>query len=243
MVWIGNKGLCGQPLNECIIPKKPAPAATTPNIPTSKTKGESADKKPSPKNIIVVAIVLAVAIAAIIAAAFILLRRRKQTPDSIEAPPPSKVQKKKESNQGQAGSSSEHLVNGKKKVEIAAPKLCFIREDGKRFDLHDLLKASAEILGSGCFGLSYKAALSSGIVVVVKRFKQMNSVGKEEFHEHMRRLGRLSHPNLLPLVAYYYRKEEKLMVTDHIAKGSLAAYLHGMLIIYFLTIMNSKYNI
>jgi hypothetical protein len=67
-------------------------------------------------------------------------------------------------------------------------------------------------------------------MMVVKRFKQMNNVGKEEFQEHMRRLGRLKHSNLLPLVAYYYRKEEKLLITDFVEKGSLAVHLHGMLL-------------
>jgi hypothetical protein len=56
----------------------------------------------------------------------------------------------------------------------------------------------------------------------------MNNVGREEFQEHMRRLGRLKHSNLLPLVAYYYRKEEKLLITDFVEKGSLAVHLHGM---------------
>lgn len=106
-------------------------------------------------------------------------------------------------------------------------RLSFVREDRERFDLQDLLKASAEILGSGCFGSSYKAALTSGTVMVVKRYRQMNNVGREEFQEHMRRLGRLDHPNLLPLVAYYYRKEEKLLVADYIKKGSLAVQLHS----------------
>ncbi|VAI86000.1 unnamed protein product [Triticum turgidum subsp. durum] len=43
----------------------------------------------------------------------------------------------------------------------------------------------------------------------------------------MRRLGRLSHPNLLPLVAYYYRKEEKLLMHDYVQNKSLAHLLHG----------------
>lgn len=114
---------------------------------------------------------------------------------------------------------------GSKKPEI---KLSFVRDDVERFDLHDLLRASAEILGSGCFGSSYKASLSTGAMMVVKRFKQMNNVGREEFQEHMRRLGRLRHPNLLPLVAYYYRKEEKLLVHEFVPKRSLAVNLHGM---------------
>lgn len=115
-------------------------------------------------------------------------------------------------------------------------KLTFVRDDRERFDLPDLLKASAEVLGSGCFGSSYKATLNNGSTVVVKRFKQMNNVGREEFQEHMRRLGRLSHPNLLPLVAYYYRKEEKLFINDPVERGSLAVLLHGTYVVSSLSI-------
>ncbi|XP_022979552.1 pollen receptor-like kinase 4 [Cucurbita maxima] len=105
-------------------------------------------------------------------------------------------------------------------------KLLFVRDDREKFDLQDLLRASAEILGSGSFGSSYKATILCN-AVVVKRYKHMNNVGREEFHEHMRRLGRLTHPNLLPLVAYYYRKEEKLLISDFVDEGSLASHLHG----------------
>ncbi|KAK8961244.1 putative LRR receptor-like serine/threonine-protein kinase RLK [Platanthera guangdongensis] len=105
-------------------------------------------------------------------------------------------------------------------------RLVFVQEGRERFELHDLLQASAEVLGSGNFGSSYKAALSYR-AVVVKRFKEMNGVGREDFNEHMRRLGRLSHPNILPLVAYYYKKEEKLLVSDFVANGSVARMLHG----------------
>lgn len=108
-------------------------------------------------------------------------------------------------------------------------KLFFVRNDRERFDLQDLLRASAEVLGSGSFGSSYKAVLLSGPTMVVKRFKQMNNSGKDEFHDHMRKLGRLSHPNLLTLMAFYYTKEEKLLISDFVENGSLASHLHGML--------------
>uniref|UniRef100_A0A166FP12 Protein kinase domain-containing protein n=1 Tax=Daucus carota subsp. sativus TaxID=79200 RepID=A0A166FP12_DAUCS len=97
----------------------------------------------------------------------------------------------------------------------------------KRFELQDLLRASAEVLGSGSSGSSYKAILLSGPAVVVKRYKQMSNVGKAEFYEHMRNLGSLSHPNLLPLVAFYYTKEEKLLINDFAENGSLASHLHS----------------
>ncbi|KAG6400008.1 hypothetical protein SASPL_141496 [Salvia splendens] len=90
-------------------------------------------------------------------------------------------------------------------------KLSFVDERRQKFELQELLRASAEVLGSGNLGASYKALLVDGEAVVVKRFKHMNSIDREEFHEHMRRLGRLSHPNLLPLVAYLFRKDEKLL--------------------------------
>ena len=77
------------------------------------------------------------------------------------------------------------------------------------------------------FGASYKATLLDGPPLVVKRFKDMNGVGREDFSEHMRRLGQLVHPNLLPVIAYLYKKEEKLLVTDYMANGSLAHVLHG----------------
>ncbi|CAI0442064.1 unnamed protein product [Linum tenue] len=107
-----------------------------------------------------------------------------------------------------------------------ANRLLFLRDDVERFDLQDLLRASAEVLGSGTFGASYKAGVV-GQAMVVKRYRHMNNVGREEFHEHMRMLGKLKHPNLLPLEAYYYRKEEKLLVSKFVDKGSLASHLHG----------------
>ncbi|KAF8653709.1 hypothetical protein HU200_061819 [Digitaria exilis] len=108
-------------------------------------------------------------------------------------------------------------------------RLTFVRDDrGRFFELQDLLKATAEVLGAANLGVCYRATLTSGHSVVVKRFKEMNRVGREDFEEHMRRLGRLSHPNLLPLVAYYYRKEEKLLIHDYVPNRSLANLLHDL---------------
>ncbi|XP_018467812.2 probable LRR receptor-like serine/threonine-protein kinase At4g31250 [Raphanus sativus] len=106
-------------------------------------------------------------------------------------------------------------------------KLHFVRNDQEKFTLQDMLRASAEVLGSGGFGSSYKAALTSGRAVVVKRFRFMSNIGREEFYDHMKKIGRLSHPNLLPLIAFHYRKDEKLFVTDYIPNGSLANLLHA----------------
>jgi hypothetical protein len=126
-----------------------------------------------------------------------------------------------------AGGAAAAAAAGKRPRRDEHGRLVFIQEGRTRFEIEDLLRASAEVLGSGNFGSSYKATLCEGPAVVVKRFKDMNGVGREDFSEHMRRLGRLAHPNLLPLVAYLYKKEEKLLVTDYIVNGSLAQLLHG----------------
>jgi serine/threonine protein kinase len=41
-------------------------------------------------------------------------------------------------------------------------------------------------------------------------------------------VGKLRHPNVARLKAYYYAKEEKLLVYDYLSNGSLHALLHGL---------------
>ncbi|KAK4716675.1 hypothetical protein R3W88_015013 [Solanum pinnatisectum] len=202
--------------------------------------------------IILVVIAVAAAVAAIVVV-IIILRRGKQTPETETRPTPTPSgaaggatnqtgapsaadlnKMEQGSNQAMAAPAPDQSpegiggLNNNKRPEVQAiQKLLFLKDDIEKFDLPDLLKASAEILGSGVFGSTYKAALSMGRVMVVKRFRQMNNVGKEDFHEHMRRLGRLSHKNLLPVVAFYYRKEEKLLVSQYVNNVSLAVHLHG----------------
>ncbi|XP_042035716.1 probable LRR receptor-like serine/threonine-protein kinase At4g31250 [Salvia splendens] len=114
--------------------------------------------------------------------------------------------------------------NKKKKQD---QRLCFVNHNIERFELDDLLRASAQVLGSGSFGSSYKAALPGRHSYVVRRFRRMNNLSREDFSSHMARLGRLSHPNLVPLVAFHYTRDEKLLITKFIENGSLASHLHG----------------
>ncbi|WOL14188.1 putative inactive receptor kinase [Canna indica] len=108
-----------------------------------------------------------------------------------------------------------------------AKKLVFFGKEGPRpFDLEDLLRASAEVLGKGTFGTAYKAVLESGLTVAVKRLKDVNSP-EHEFKEKIEIVGAMDHPNLVPLMAYYFSKDEKLLVYEYMPMGSLSALLHG----------------
>ncbi|WOG93843.1 hypothetical protein DCAR_0313130 [Daucus carota subsp. sativus] len=100
-----------------------------------------------------------------------------------------------------------------------------VRKD-KVFGLDDLLRASAEVLGKGTFGTAYKAVLEGGIVVTVKRLKDV-IISEQEFKEKIEAIGAMDHENLVPLKAYYYSVDEKLLVYDYMSMGSLSASLHG----------------
>lgn len=107
-------------------------------------------------------------------------------------------------------------------------KLVFFDGGGYSFDLEDLLRASAEVLGKGSVGTSYKAVLEEGTTVVVKRLKDV-AVSRKEFEQQLEGLGKLKNENVLPLRAFYFSKDEKLLVFDYMPAGSLSALLHGMI--------------
>lgn len=96
------------------------------------------------------------------------------------------------------------------------------------YSLEDLLKASAETLGRGIMGSTYKAVMESGFIVTVKRLKDATYPGMEEFKAQIEVIGRLRHPNLVPLRAYFQAKEERLLVYDYFPNGSLYSLIHGM---------------
>ncbi|KAF5730292.1 inactive receptor kinase [Tripterygium wilfordii] len=129
-----------------------------------------------------------------------------------------------------AAAAAAMTVNGKGEAAAAAnggaKKLVFFGNGGRVFDLEDLLRASAEVLGKGTFGTAYKAVLEMGTVVAVKRLKDV-TISDKEFREKIEGVGSMDNENLVPLRAYYYSRDEKLLVYDYMAMGSLSALLHG----------------
>ncbi|KAL3645201.1 hypothetical protein CASFOL_010381 [Castilleja foliolosa] len=104
-------------------------------------------------------------------------------------------------------------------------KLLFLNDDNPLFDLEDVLRASAEVLGKGTIGTSYKAMLEDGNTIVVKRVKDVN-VMFEDFQKHMEIIGRMKHKNVDAVRAFYYSTDEKLLVYDYYNQGSISTLLH-----------------
>ncbi|KAL3824988.1 hypothetical protein ACJIZ3_021017 [Penstemon smallii] len=94
------------------------------------------------------------------------------------------------------------------------------------FDLDDLLRAAAQVIGRGKLGTTYKAMLECGSVVAVKRFKEMNSLSKKDFVQQMHLLGHIKHENLTEIISFYHSREEKLIIYDYVPDGNLFSLLH-----------------
>lgn len=223
--FAGNIDLCGGPLPPC-NPFFPSPAPSPafhppPNPPHKKSK------KLSTAAIIGIS-VAAGALLLLLLLVFLLclLRRRKQQPPKAQKPPSTARAAGAVGGAAEAGTSSskDDITGGSAGEE--RNKLIFFDGGGYSFDLEDLLRASAEVLGKGSVGTSYKAVLEEGTTVVVKRLKDV-VVSKKEFEQQMEILGKIKHDNVLPLRAYYYSKDEKLLVSDYLPAGSLSALLHG----------------
>lgn len=101
--------------------------------------------------------------------------------------------------------------------------------DETKFQMGELLRASAEALGHGIMGNSYKAMLNNGPNIVVKRLRDLKPFTKEEFAKMVKMISDLRHPNLLPLLAYYHSRDEKLMLYKYAQNGNLFSKLHGNL--------------
>ncbi|WRX30931.1 Serine-threonine/tyrosine-protein kinase [Theobroma cacao] len=107
--------------------------------------------------------------------------------------------------------------------------LIFCAGEAQLYTLDQLMRASAELLGRGTMGTTYKAVLDNRLIVTVKRLDagKLASTTKETFEQHMESVGGLRHPNLVPLRAYFQAKEERLLVYDYQPNGSLLSLIHG----------------
>eukprot|EP00850_Spirogloea_muscicola_P012359 SM000079S22477 [mRNA] locus=s79:461496:463740:+ [translate_table: standard] len=92
-------------------------------------------------------------------------------------------------------------------------------------------------IGEGGFGVVYKAwidgadasgrGLSSGKLVAVKQLDPEGVQGHAEWLAEVNILGSLKHPHLVTLIGYCAEDDQRLLVYEFMARGSLEAHLFG----------------
>ncbi|XP_010043603.2 probable inactive receptor kinase At5g58300 [Eucalyptus grandis] len=209
--FLGNPLLCGKPLNLCssISPSPPPSPSILPPSPREKSK-----KKLSLGIIIAIAVGGTLMLSILLLALILCCFKKKQSEDGSPS-----VKGK-----GVRTDKPEDFSSGVQSAE--KNRLVYFEGCSHSFDLEDLLKASAEVLGKGSCGTTYKAIMEDGTTVVVKRLKEVVAE-KREFEQQMENVQRVGqHPNVIPLRAYYYSKDEKLLIHDYITGGNFSLLLH-----------------
>ncbi|CAA2982750.1 probable inactive receptor kinase At1g48480 [Olea europaea subsp. europaea] len=247
--FLGNS-LCGKPLDNACEANGETPPATVGNggdVTGVDSLGKSKRKKLSGGAIAGIVIGSVVGFILLLLLLFIFCRKRSGNKARSVDVTAIKNQEARKSEkplvQPENGSTSNEFsvaaaaaaaltANGNPKGEIGGvtseetKKLAFFGNLSQVFNLEELLRASAEVLGKGTFGTTYKAVLEVGTVVAVKRLKDV-TISEGQFREKIEGVGTMDHQNLVPLRAYYYSPEEKLLVYDYMPMGSLSALLHG----------------
>ncbi|CAH2065743.1 unnamed protein product [Thlaspi arvense] len=95
------------------------------------------------------------------------------------------------------------------------------------FDLDQLLKASAFLLGKSRIGLIYKVVLENGLMLAVRRLEDRGRLKLKEFLADVEAMAKIKHPNVLNLQACCWSPEEKLLIYDYIPNGDLGSAIQG----------------
>ncbi|OEL29754.1 putative inactive receptor kinase, partial [Dichanthelium oligosanthes] len=215
----GNTGLCGSALSPCPTPPPPPPAAAN---------GSNSGKL-SASAIAGIAAGAAVAFLVLIAVIFYLCFRCQRTKAEKSADMAGEADVDGSPVLVTVASMDKSVTNRSSHATAGnAKKLVFLgAAPDTPYDLESLLHSSAEVIGKGWLGTTYRATLEGGAsTVAVKRLRSA-PIPEREFRDRVTALGALRHDNLVPLRAYFYSREEKLLVYDFVGIGSLCSLLHG----------------
>ncbi|KAL2339450.1 hypothetical protein Fmac_007390 [Flemingia macrophylla] len=153
-------------------------------------------------------------------------------PNLMDNPPTSSGRK---SSPGSPLSSSPRFIEACEKpvmLDVYSPDRLagelFFLDSPLAFTAEELSRAPAEVLGRSSHGTLYKATLDSGHMLTVKWLRVGLVKHKKEFAREVKKIGSMRHPNIVPLLAYYWgpREQERLLLADYVHGDSLALHLY-----------------
>ncbi|KAK8962296.1 LRR receptor-like serine/threonine-protein kinase RPK2 [Platanthera guangdongensis] len=84
---------------------------------------------------------------------------------------------------------------------------------------------ASNCIGSGGFGATYKAEISPGVLVAIKRLSIGRLQGVQQFHAEIKTLGRWRHPNLVTLIGYHLSDAEMFLIYNYLPGGNLERFI------------------
>ncbi|PON82050.1 Serine/threonine protein kinase [Trema orientale] len=100
----------------------------------------------------------------------------------------------------------------------------------RKFSYKEIKKATDNfntMIGQGGFGTVYKAHFNDGLVAAVKRMNIVSEQGEDEFCREIELLARLHHRHLVALRGFCIDKNERFLMYEYMANGSLKDHLHS----------------
>ncbi|MCL7052167.1 hypothetical protein MKW94_013558 [Papaver nudicaule] len=215
----GNPNLCGFPLSiECPEaagedPRVPLNPNQNPN-PDSSSTGSSSSEKPRGISATIPIISAISVLLGVFSISVWLLRKKCVRVEGKTGKEKCEEEEEEEDEEGQKGKF-------------------VVMDEGFSLELEDLLRASAYVVGKSRSGIVYKVVAGrlsgvTGVVVAVRRLSEGGGFWRfKEFISEVEMIGKIKHPNIVRLRAYYFASDEKLLVSDFISNGSLYPALHG----------------
>ncbi|CAO2206385.1 unnamed protein product [Urochloa humidicola] len=118
------------------------------------------------------------------------------------------------------------------KVATSVPVVIF-EKPLLSFTFADLLAATSNfdrgtLLAEGRFGPVYRGFLPGGIQVAVKVLVHGSVMEDQDAARELERLGRIKHPNLVPLTGYCLAGDQRIAIYEYMENGNLHNLLHDL---------------
>ncbi|XP_062011411.1 cysteine-rich receptor-like protein kinase 10 isoform X4 [Rosa rugosa] len=102
--------------------------------------------------------------------------------------------------------------------------------DSLQYDFENIRSATDDFsdenkLGQGGFGAVYKGRLLNGQYIAVKRLSKSSEQGDREFKNEVMLLAQLQHRNLVRLLGFCLKEEERLLIYEYIPNTSLNHFI------------------
>lgn len=84
---------------------------------------------------------------------------------------------------------------------------------------------ASNCIGSGGFGATYKAEISPGVLLAIKRLAVGRFQGVQQFHAEIKTLARHHHRNLVTLIGYHASETEMFLIYKYLPGGNLEKFI------------------